>query len=155
MLDNYEQVFGLKGVSKLASYISVSEFGLTETELLELLMPTTGDFGTPLKLKDGNFNFSTFCTAKKTISENQNVKIIYLYIINGIYINVFIVPLLYEKFMSGRILLCWRHKITFDVVMQRYLTSKLQKRTLHMEIGNLFFSEFSKDESESKTDGCK
>lgn len=64
-------------------------------------------------------------------------------------------PLLYEKFMSGRILLCWRHKITFDVVMQRYLTSKLQKRTLHMEIGNLFFSEFSKDESESKTDGCK
>jgi len=65
------------------------------------------------------------------------------------------VPLLYEKFMSGRILLCWRHKITFDVVMQRYLTSKIQKRTLHMEIGNLFFSEFSKDESESKTDSCK
>lgn len=24
-----------------------------------------------------------------------------------------------------------------------------------MEIGNLFFSEFSKDESESKTDGCE
>jgi len=57
--------------------------------------------------------------------------------------------------MSGRILLCWRHKITFDVVRQRYLTSKIHKRTLHMEIGNLFFSEFSKDESESKTDGCK
>lgn len=24
-----------------------------------------------------------------------------------------------------------------------------------MDIGNLFFSEFSKDESESKTDGCE
>jgi len=24
-----------------------------------------------------------------------------------------------------------------------------------MEIGNLFFSEFAKDESESKNDGCK
>ncbi|KAL4131074.1 hypothetical protein QTP88_008425 [Uroleucon formosanum] len=130
MLHNYEQAFGLKAVTRLASYISVSEFGLTETELLELLMPTTGDFGTPLKLEDGNFNFSTFCTAKKTI-----------------------MPLLYEKFMSGRILLCWRHKITFDVVSQRYLTSNIHKRTLHMEIGNLFFSEFSKDESESKNDG--
>jgi len=57
--------------------------------------------------------------------------------------------------MSGRILLCWRHKITFDVVRQRYLTSNIHQRTLHMDIGNLFFSEFSKDESESKTDGCK
>lgn len=72
MLDNYEDAYGLKAVSRLASYISVSEFGLTETELLELLMPTTGDFATPLNLEDGNFNFSTFCTAKKTISENKN-----------------------------------------------------------------------------------
>lgn len=68
MLDKYEQLYGTKAVSRLASYISVSEFGLTETELLELLMPTTGDFGAPLNLEDGNFNFSTFCTAKKTIS---------------------------------------------------------------------------------------
>lgn len=70
LLDNYEHVYGLKAVSRLASYVSVSEFGLTETELLELLMPTTGDFGAPLNLEDGNFNFSTFCTAKKTISKN-------------------------------------------------------------------------------------
>lgn len=70
MLDNYEHIYGLKAISRLASYISVSEFGLTETELLELLMPT-GDFGAPLNLKDGNFNFSTFCTAKKTISEKN------------------------------------------------------------------------------------
>ncbi|VVC25017.1 Hypothetical protein CINCED_3A014644 [Cinara cedri] len=130
MLDDYELVYGLKAVKRLASYISVSEFGLTETELLELLMPTTGDFGAPLNLDDGNFNFSTFCTVKKTI-----------------------MPLLFEKFMSGRILLCWRNKITFDVVKQRYLTSKIHQKTLHMDIGNLFFSEFSKDDSESKTDG--
>lgn len=64
-------------------------------------------------------------------------------------------PLLYEKFMSGRTLLCWRHKITYDVVRQRYLASKIHQRTLHMDIANLFFSEFSKDDSESKTDGCK
>lgn len=69
MFDDYERLYGLKAVSRLASYISVSEFGLTETELLELLMPTTGNFGVPLNLEDGNFNFSTFCTAKKTISE--------------------------------------------------------------------------------------
>lgn len=69
LLDGYEQRFGLKAVSRLASYISVSEFGLTETELLELLMPTTGDFGAPLSLEEGNFNFSTFCTAKKTMSK--------------------------------------------------------------------------------------
>lgn len=70
LLDNYEHVYGSKAVSRLASYVAVSEFGLTETELLELLMPTTGDFGAPLNLEDGNFNFSTFCTAKKTISKN-------------------------------------------------------------------------------------
>lgn len=69
MLNNYEKLYSLKAISKLASYISVSEFGLTEIELLELLMPTTGDFRAPLSLKDGNFNFSTFCTAKKTISK--------------------------------------------------------------------------------------
>lgn len=73
LLHNYESLFGFKAVSRLASYISVSEFGLTETELLELLMPTTGDFGATLKLEDGNFNFSTFCTAKKTISKRKNI----------------------------------------------------------------------------------
>ncbi|XP_050542429.1 protein qui-1 isoform X2 [Daktulosphaira vitifoliae] len=129
MLDNYEKSFGVNAITRLASYISVSEFGLTETELLELLMPTTGDFGSSLKLEDGNFNFSTFCTAKKTI-----------------------MPLLFEKFMSGRILLCWRNKITFDVVRHRYLTSKTQQKFLHSDIANLFFSEFSKDESEAKTE---
>lgn len=69
--DDYERRFGLKAVSRLASYVSVSEFGLTETELLELLMPTTGEFGAPLHLEDGNFNFSTFCMAKKTISKKH------------------------------------------------------------------------------------
>lgn len=69
MLDSYENVFGINAVTRLASYISISEFGLTETELLELLMPTTGDFRSPIKLEDGNFNFSTFCTAKKIISK--------------------------------------------------------------------------------------
>lgn len=69
--DDYERRFGSKAVSRLASYVSVSEFGLTETELLELLMPTTGEFGAPLYLEDGNFNFSTFCMAKKTISKKH------------------------------------------------------------------------------------
>lgn len=69
--DDYERRFGSKAVSRLASYVSVSEFGLTETELLELLMPTTGEFGAPLHLEDGNFNFSTFCMAKKTISKKH------------------------------------------------------------------------------------
>lgn len=86
MLDDYEHLYGLKAVTRLASYISVSEFGLTETELLELLMPTTGDFGAPLNLEDGNFNFSTFCTAKKTISKNKNIiHTSILYIHNFVY----------------------------------------------------------------------
>ncbi|GBP96112.1 hypothetical protein EVAR_30355_1 [Eumeta japonica] len=44
-------------------YITCSEFGLTELELLELLMPTSNSEAV-ISLEDANFNFSTLCVAK-------------------------------------------------------------------------------------------
>lgn len=69
----------------------------------------------------------------------------------GIYIWViFSANLLMEKFMSGRLLLCWRHKLTYNVMRKRYLRSQEMQRTLHSEIVNLFFSEFNSNDSDEE-----
>lgn len=51
--------------------------------------------------------------------------------------------LLLEKFMSGKILLCWRYELLSKVARKRYLTSQDITRGIHGEIANLFFNEFS------------
>lgn len=48
--------------------------------------------------------------------------------------------------MSGRLLLCWRHKLTYAVMRKRYLRSQEAQRTLHTEIVNLFFSDFNNND---------
>lgn len=57
--DRLEYNYGYLGFSRLASYLSLSEYGLTEIELLELLMPID-DQEAQLSSHDGHFNFSTF-----------------------------------------------------------------------------------------------
>lgn len=58
-----ESHLGLSATSRLASMLTCAEFGLTETELLELLMPTTN--APPiLELSNGHFSFSTFHQAR-------------------------------------------------------------------------------------------
>lgn len=52
--------------------------------------------------------------------------------------------------MSGRLLLCWRHKLTYNVMRKRYLRSQEMQRTLHSEIVNLFFSEFNSNDSDDE-----
>lgn len=54
-----EQRYGKKGFGRLAAYITCSEFGLSETELLELLMPTDEPEAN-IESERGNFSFSTF-----------------------------------------------------------------------------------------------
>lgn len=55
-------------MARLASFLTCSEFGLSETELLELLMPTSNSAAT-LKLSSGNYNFSTLCAVRRRMSE--------------------------------------------------------------------------------------
>lgn len=59
LFDEIEGRFGLKGWSRLATYITCAEYGLTETELLELLMPIHNSEAM-IETTDGSFNFSSF-----------------------------------------------------------------------------------------------
>lgn len=58
----------------VSGYITCSEFGLTELELLELLMPTSNSEAV-ITLKDANFNFSTLCVAKYMMSKYGCIQI--------------------------------------------------------------------------------
>lgn len=57
--DQLERHYGRQAVGSLAAYITCSEYGLTETELLELHMPTD-DPETLIETKAGHFSFATF-----------------------------------------------------------------------------------------------
>lgn len=59
IFDELEIRFGVKAVGRLATYITCSEYGLTETELLELLMPIQNSDAL-IKTSDGYYNFSSF-----------------------------------------------------------------------------------------------
>ncbi|XP_055527282.1 protein qui-1 isoform X1 [Wyeomyia smithii] len=122
IFDSMEQRFGVKGFSKLAIYITCSEYGLTETEFLELLMPTA-DSEALIDSREGGFNFSTFRTFRNEMR-----------------------ALLREKLMSGKLLIVWRHSLCSDITKVRYMTPEIS-RSVHSEIVNLFFPPDS-DESD-------
>ncbi|RZF35450.1 hypothetical protein LSTR_LSTR014142 [Laodelphax striatellus] len=118
-LDELAEDIGSTAMARLSSQLTIAEFGLSETELLELLMPTSGDV---LELSDGFFNFSTLCSVLRKMMNRD---------------------LLREKFMSGRVLLCWKHELTSKAARKRYLLQQDTTRALHAEIANLFFSEIA------------
>lgn len=66
--EGLEQRFGFKGIEKLATYLNCTEYGLTETEYLELLMPIQ-DSEAFIDSHCGDFNFSTFCAIRNDMSE--------------------------------------------------------------------------------------
>lgn len=68
--ETLEQRFGQKGLSRLAIYLTCSEYGLTETELLELLMPTQNSEAL-LSTHEGAFNFSTFRSIRNQMSKSN------------------------------------------------------------------------------------
>jgi hypothetical protein len=76
-LDNLERLYGRVAVARLGSFLTCSEFGLSETELLELLMPTSNSAAT-LKLSSGNYNFSTLCAVRRRMSELHDSDISFL-----------------------------------------------------------------------------
>lgn len=78
-LDFLEKVVGLKAAQRLSSFLACIEYGLSETEILELIMPTGGD--EPLDLDNAEFHFASWCLAKHNLLEwlrvsNLNAKII-------------------------------------------------------------------------------
>ncbi|XP_019876166.2 protein qui-1 [Aethina tumida] len=129
LFDELEKSFSRAAISKLASLITCSEYGLTETELLEILMPTSNSEAV-ISIEEANFNFSSLCAAKRQMG-----------------------PILKEKVMSGKLLICWKHTATKEVVSTRYLTNPDAIRNTHSELANLFFNEFLEDNSDSEAEG--
>ncbi|XP_033234767.1 NACHT domain- and WD repeat-containing protein 1 isoform X1 [Drosophila pseudoobscura] len=121
--DGLERHYGRQAVGSLAAYITCSEYGLSETELLELLMPTD-DPESLIDTRSGHFSFATF---KKIHREMDKLL------------------LLHDKIMSGKVLIQWRHNYCAVVAKRRYMGGQ-RTRNLHMELANLFFPQ---DEDES------
>ncbi|XP_053602365.1 protein qui-1 [Plodia interpunctella] len=125
--DNLEVVFGPKAFSKLASYITCSEFGLTELELLELLMPTTNSEAV-ITLKDANFNFSTLCVAKYMMKS-----------------------LIFENVVSGRSTWRWRAAAAGARARRRYVRVQAALRDAHSDLAALHFAHFLNDADDTDT----
>ncbi|XP_049866312.1 protein qui-1 [Pectinophora gossypiella] len=133
--DNLEAVFGSKAFSKLAGYITCSEFGLTELELLELLMPTSNSDAV-ITLKDSNFNFSTVCVAKYMMKS-----------------------LICENVVSGRLTWRWRAAAASARARRRYVRVQSALRDAHSDLAALHFASFLQDAddtdtSEAQEPGC-
>ncbi|EEB20232.1 conserved hypothetical protein [Pediculus humanus corporis] len=124
----FENEFGKHVTGKLFNLISCTEFGLTETEILEILMPTN-DITDFVKLENGHLNFSTLAAAKCVLGD-----------------------LILQKEMSGKILITWRHGLIKEMARKRYATSPDVLKAAHAEIANLFFLEFTKNEEKSNVD---
>ncbi|XP_015605935.1 NACHT domain- and WD repeat-containing protein 1 isoform X2 [Cephus cinctus] len=123
-LDNLEKLVGPKAANRVGCLLACTEYGLSETEILELIMPTGGDG--PLLLSSAQYNFSTWCLVRRTLS-----------------------PWLKVRVMSGRLMFGWRW-ISADAARKRYLNTQDASRSSHAEIANIFFSE-EREESEEKS----
>ncbi|GBP59807.1 NACHT and WD repeat domain-containing protein 2 [Eumeta japonica] len=126
--DKLEVVFGSKAFSKLAGYITCSEFGLTELELLELLMPTSNSEAV-ISLEDANFNFSTLCVAKNMME-----------------------PLLLENVVSGRMTWRWRAAAAGARARRRYVRVQSALRDAHSDLAALHFANFLADADDTDTE---
>ncbi|XP_045534151.1 protein qui-1 [Papilio machaon] len=133
--DNLETVFGAKAFSKLAGYVTCSEFGLTELELLELLMPTSNSEAI-ITLQDANFNFSTLCVTKYMMKS-----------------------LIVENVVSGRCTWRWRAAAAGARARRRYVRVQSALRDTHSDLAALHFANFlhesdDTDTSEAQELGC-
>lgn len=65
-LEQLENLIGLDAATRIASVLACTEYGLSETEILELIMPTGGE--APLLLEESHFNFATWCLVRRTFA---------------------------------------------------------------------------------------
>ncbi|XP_050313345.1 protein qui-1 [Anthonomus grandis grandis] len=126
ILEQLEKLYSREAISRLASLITCSEYGLTETEILEILMPTS-DAEAIISIKDANFNFSSLCLIKRKLA-----------------------PLIREKIMSGILLIEWRHVMIKELTRKRYLSGTEISKNIHTELSTLFFNEFLEENSDDE-----
>lgn len=68
ILDQLEKTFCKEAIARLATLITCSEYGLTETEILEILMPIS-ESEAVISIEDANFNFSSLCSVKRKLGK--------------------------------------------------------------------------------------
>ncbi|CAK9825608.1 Protein qui-1 [Anthophora retusa] len=125
IFDTLKTLIGERAANRIGAILASTEYGLSETEILEVIMPTSGDG--PLFLDEGLFNFATWCLVRRTLNEYLKVRV-----------------------MSGRLLFSWRYPIR-DLACERYFPDQETLKSYHGELANLFFSEDFEDEDDKPT----
>lgn len=74
VFDTLEKLIGERAANRIGAILASTEYGLSETEILEVIMPTGGDG--PLFLDEGQFNFATWCLFRRTFNEFLKVILI-------------------------------------------------------------------------------
>ncbi|XP_018400635.1 PREDICTED: NACHT domain- and WD repeat-containing protein 1 [Cyphomyrmex costatus] len=122
VLQRLEDLVGLDAANRIASILACTEYGLSETEILELIMPTGGEG--PLLLEESQFNFATWCLIRRTFASWLKVRV-----------------------MSGRLMFSWRGQCR-EAALRKYLSNQDVSRGYHAELASLFFSEDVDDNSD-------
>lgn len=154
-LDNLEKLVGPRAANKIGSLLACAEYGLSETEILELIMPTGGD--DPLSLTLGQYNFATWCLVRRTLAPLLRVGSIIKFMMSKIsyllsrYTNLFIY-LIKVRVMSGRLMFGWRW-LSREVARKKYLSNQDVSRMCHAELASLFFAEETEDSEEKSPQG--
>ncbi|KAL3289358.1 hypothetical protein HHI36_022794 [Cryptolaemus montrouzieri] len=120
-----EKAFTQPAIKKLFLLLSCTQYGLTELELLEILMPTSNnEVINPL---NAEFNFSSLSSALKKLDD-----------------------LIREKVIKGKLLIEWKHSVFKDIVIKHYqLTQNVLKNT-HNELSDFYFEEFCDNDDASE-----
>jgi hypothetical protein len=69
VFEDAENVLGRAIIERFSSLLACSEFGLTEMELLELMLPASHATGTPALPEEGHCNFATLCALRSTLGK--------------------------------------------------------------------------------------
>jgi hypothetical protein len=70
VFEDAENVLGRAIIERFSSLLACSEFGLTEMELLELMLPASHANGTPALMQEGHCNFSGLCALRSTLGKS-------------------------------------------------------------------------------------
>lgn len=74
VFDTLEKLIGENAANRIGAILASTEYGLSETEILEVIMPTGGDG--PLFLNEGLFNFGSWCLVRRTFNEYLKVSFV-------------------------------------------------------------------------------
>ncbi|XP_045482899.1 NACHT and WD repeat domain-containing protein 2 isoform X2 [Harmonia axyridis] len=122
-----EKAFKQAAIRKLFLLLSCTQYGLTELELLEILMPTSNN--DVINPENAEFNFSTLSSVLRKLGDLKR-----------------------EKVIKGKLLIDWRHNVIKELVVKHYQLSQDNLKSTHTELADFYFDEFCDKDDESEED---